>query len=313
MKSIEWTGGRISRAGVYSNMPLDRYHTKDVCESLSISSSGLRKIFHESPAHYWCTSPHNDDRIEEEPQRHFILGRAMHHLIMGEPYFAKIFRVAPPEVRRVDGTLVPWSLRTNEAKAWMDAERRRGIEVIYPGEVKLIEGMALSLKEHPMVQAGAFDGYVERSIFWKDRETGVWLKVRPDVIPTDSGDCVDLKTTTSVQWDNLQRTIAECGYAQQFALMREGFAALNMPFASATLVFVEKTPPYCTRVVSLRSQELDRGMKENRAALRTFLRCMDSGEWPGPGGVRSDAEEIRLPDWANKQSDAKLRIFGDEA
>lgn len=311
MKSIEWTGGPITKPGVYSNMPLDRYHTKSVCDSLSISSSGLRKIFHESPAHYWCTSPHNRLHAPEEPPRHFVIGRAMHHLVMGEPYFAKIFRVAPPEVRRVDNTLVAWSLRTNEAKAWVDARRREGIITIYPNEVEQIEGMANSLKEHPMVIAGAFDGYVERSIFWKDKETGIWLKVRPDVIPTDSGDCVDLKTTTSVQWNDLQRTIAECGYVQQFALMREGFAALKMPFASATLVFVEKNPPYCTRVVSLRPQELDRGMRENRAALRTFLRCMESGEWPGPGGVRQDAEEIPLPDWATKQSDARLKVFGE--
>lgn len=313
MRSIEWTRGTITEPGVYSNMPLDRYHSRDVCDGMSVSSSALRKIALESPAHYWCRSPYNPDRIEEEPQRHFVLGRAIHHLIMGEAYFAKIFCVAPPEVRRVDGTLVAWSLRTNEARAWMDTERRRGIEVIFPKEVEQIDGMAQALKAHPMVQAGALDGYVERSIFWKDKETDLWLKVRPDVIPTDSGDCVDLKTTTSVQWVDLQRTIAEFGYAQQFALMREGFAALKLPFASATLVFVEKNPPYCARVVSLRSQDLDQGQQDNRAALRAFHRCMQSGEWPGPGGVRRDAEEIRLPDWAVKQSEARQKAFGEEA
>ena len=168
LKSIEWIGGPITKPGVYSNMPLDRYHSRDVCDGVLVSSSALRKIALESPAHYWCQSPFNPDRIEDEPQRHFVLGRAMHHFILGEAHFAKIFRVAPPEVRKVDGTLVSWSLRTNEAKAWMDTERRRGIEVILPGEVKHIEGMAHALQAHPMVDAGAFDGYVERSIFWKD-------------------------------------------------------------------------------------------------------------------------------------------------
>lgn len=313
LKSVEWKEGPITKPGVYSNMPLNKYHSPDVCDGVSVSSSALRKIALESPAHYWCRSPYNPNRVEEEPQRHFVLGRATHHLILGEAYFAKIFRVAPPEVRRTDGTLVAWSLRTNEAKNWMAAEKRRGIEVIFPNEVEQIRGMAESLRLHPMVEAGAFDGYVERSIFWKDKETGLWIKVRPDVIPTHSGDCVDLKTTTSVQWTPLQRTVAEFGYVQQFALMREGFAALGMPFASATLVFVEKNPPYCARVVSLRSQDLDRGQQDNRAALRSFHRCMDSGEWPGPGGVRRDAEEIRMPEWAVKQADARQKAFGEEA
>ena len=77
--------------------------------------------------------------------------------------------------------LVPWSLRTNYAKAWMDARRVEGKEVIFPKEVEQIEGMARALGEHPMIKAGAFDGYIERSGFWRDKETGVWIKVRPDV------------------------------------------------------------------------------------------------------------------------------------
>ena len=93
------------------------------------------------------------------------------------------------------GVLQPWSLRTNYAKEWMDARRHEGKEVIFPKEVEQISGMAHALGTHPMVKAGAFDGYVERSGFWRDKETGVWLKVRPDVIPSDIGDFVDLKTT----------------------------------------------------------------------------------------------------------------------
>ena len=53
------------------------------------------------------------------------------------------------------------------------------------------------------------------------------------MIPSDSGDFVDFKTTTSVQWNDLQRTIAEIGYVKQFALMREVFRNLGFPVASA--------------------------------------------------------------------------------
>jgi hypothetical protein len=307
----KWTGGSIGTAGLYENMTLDHYHGRDVCDGISVSSSGLRTIFNESPAHYWSRSVLNPKCIVEEPSREMIIGRAMHHLMAGEPDFSAVFRVAPPEAPDQKGVLQPWSLRTNWAREWMAARAQEGKIVIFPKEVEQIEGMARSLAAHPLVKAGAFDGYIERSGFWRD-ETGVWLKIRPDVIPSASGDCVDLKTTTSVQWNDLQRTVAEFGYVQQAALMREGLRNLGFPFASATLIFVERKPPHCVRIVSLRSADLDQGQRMNRAALRTFVRCYKSGQWPGPGGVRRDAEEIWTPDWHKEQVEARLAAFKEE-
>jgi hypothetical protein len=308
----KWIGGSVGVAGLYENMTLDHYHGRDVCDGVSISSSGLRTIFNESPAHYWVSSPYNRERIEREPSREMTIGRAAHHLMFGEPHFAMTFRTAPTEVPDQRGVLTPWSLRTNYAKEWMDARRREGKITIFPKEVEQIKGMALALGAHPMVKMGLFDGFIERSGFWRDKETGVWLKIRPDVIPSASGDCVDLKTTASVKWSDLQRIVAEFGYVQQAALMREGLRNLGFPFSSATLVFVERNPPHCVRIVSLRAADLDQGQRMNRAALRTFVRCYKSGQWPGPGGVRRDAEEIWTPDWHKEQVEARLAAFKEE-
>jgi hypothetical protein len=312
LKFTKWTGGSIGRQGLYSDLTLEQYHSRDVCDGVSISSSGLRTIFNESPAHYWAGSVYNRDRIEDESSREMIMGRAMHHLMLGEPYFAEVFRRAPDEVPDSKNVLTPWSMRTNYAKQWVDARRREGKIVIFPKEVDQIEGMARALGAHPMVRAGAFDGHIERSGFWRDKETGVWIKVRPDVIPTASGDFVDLKTTASVQWTALQRVIAECGYVMQFALMREVFRNLGFPIASATLIFVERKPPHCVRIVSLRAEDLDRGERQSRHALRAFSRCFRSKHWPGPGGERHDAEEIFMPDWHREQIEARLSSFRED-
>lgn len=312
LRFTKWRSGSVGVPGVYEDMPIDRYHSRDVCDGVSISSSGLRRIFSDSPAHYWATSVYNEQRVDDEPSREMVIGRAMHHLMLGESYFAQIFRAAPREVPDAKGVLVEWSLRTNYAKEWMDNCKRSGRTAIFPKEIEQIQGMALALGQHPMVKAGAFDGYPERSAFWRDKETGVWLKVRPDVIPNHSGDFVDLKTTGSVQWNDLQRVIAECGYIQQFALMREGFRHLGLPVASATLIFVERKPPHCVRIVSLKGQDLDRGERMNRHALRAFARCYKSRQWPGPGGVRRDAEEIWSPDWHKDQVEARLASFRED-
>jgi PDDEXK-like domain of unknown function (DUF3799) len=319
LKFTKWSGGSIGVPGLYEDMKLETYHGRDVCDGISISSSGLRTIFNESPAHYWATSVYNRERIEEELSREMIIGRAMHHLMFGEPDFARLFRRAPAEVPDAKGVLVPWSRRTNYAKEWCDARKREGVIVIDPKEVEQIEGMARVLGQHEMVQAGAFDGYIERSGFWRDEETGVWLRIRPDVIPSDSGDFVDFKTTASVQWVSLQRVIADMGYIQQFALMREVFRKLKFPVASATLVFVERKPPHCVRVVSLRPEDLDDGEQQNRRALRTFVRCWqqwsksrDARAWPGPGGDRRMAEEMFMADEYRKRVKARLATFAEE-
>jgi hypothetical protein len=42
--------------GIVSGMPMAVYHSSAACIDPSISSTGLRKITAQSPAHYWATS-----------------------------------------------------------------------------------------------------------------------------------------------------------------------------------------------------------------------------------------------------------------
>src|SRR5262245_48977134 len=137
-----WNGEVITEPGIYSNMPLDHYHRADVCAGISISSSGLRKIMLESPAHFWCRAPQNPNRIRgEELPRAFAVGRAMHHLALGEQYFSAIFRRAPTEVYTANGEPRPWSLTTKMAKEWKAATEQQGFIVIFPAEAEQLRGM----------------------------------------------------------------------------------------------------------------------------------------------------------------------------
>ncbi len=171
----------------------------------------------------------------------------------------------------------------------------------------MIRGMARSLAGHPLIDAGILNGGIERTLAWKCKETGIWLKARPDATPNESGDFADLKTTTSVQSADLARTIAEYGYHQQAALISAAWVALTgHDIQSFSFVFVEKTPPYCTRIVTLRDEDLARGERQNLIATKIFAKCMETGEWPGPGGA--DAEYLGLPEWKQKQIDHQLEL-----
>ena len=322
-QQTRWTGGSVGTPGIYSNLPLETYHRAEICDGVSVSSSGLRTIFGKSPAHFWCRSPLNPDRVEEDDglSRHFIVGCAMHHLAMGEADFGRVFCETPSHVRRADGAVVKWSRRTNEAKRWLDERRQEGRVPLEPDELEQIKGMADALKDCPfVVENQILDGWPERSAFAKDKETGFWLKARPDVIPNYSGDFVDLKTCASVLWPDLLRAVAEHGYHMQFALMREVFRKLDMPFRSATLLFVEKDPPHCIRVVNVRTEDLDRGERQNRSVLRVLARCWErwskTGDarrsWPGPAGEGGDAETMALPEWYRDQSDKRMAAFAQD-
>lgn len=289
----------IREPGIYRGVSMERYHAADLCDGPSISSSGLRKLFSESPAHYWATSPLNPDRVETDESPALVLGRAAHHLLLGEDDFSTLF-IARPD--RWD------SWRTNDAKAWKAQQEADGRTVLLPSELGVIRGMARALAAHPLVRAGILNGEIERSLVWKDQHTGIWLKARPDAIPNDSGDFADLKTCASVQTEALERTIVEHGYHQQGALIAEGAGILlKKPISSFSLVFVEKTPPFCVRIVTLKDDDLARGGRQNRAALNTFATCLRQGEWPGPG--TNDAEYLGIPSWHQKKIDDALSLM----
>jgi hypothetical protein len=293
-------GQKIAESGVWA-LSMAQYHS-DICDGPSVSNSGLKTIWDESPAHYWCRSYLNPARIEETEERpHFSLGRAAHHLLfLGRKGFDEEFVTRPEQ----------WSdWRSKDAKLWREAALADGKTVITDSELELIAGMARSLAAHPLVKAGVLDGYVERSLVWKD-QTGVWLKSRPDCIPNDSGDGADLKTTTSVRTDDLRRSIAAFNYPMQGALTAMAFEnVLKRQLQTFSLVFVETKPPHCVRVVTIKPDDIERGLKQVRAAVNTFAECWASGRWPGPGGEQQDAEFLDVPEWARKSIDDRITLY----
>jgi hypothetical protein len=306
--STPWCPGMvISEPGIYSRVPMHHYHSARLCDGPSISSSGLRKLINESCAHYWCSSPYNPDRIIEEESEAMILGRAAHHLLLGEAEFVTEYAVRPESIGGK-----PWQGNRTECRAWLSEQKANGRTPLKPDHIDAVRGMARSLAAHPLIKAGLLNGAIEQTMVSRCRETGYWQKVRPDAVPNDSGDFADLKTCASVQTHALRSAIAERGYVQQGALTCKIWHDLTGSADSTfTLVFVEKTPPYCVRVVTLLDQDLARGEQLNDMAMRLFAHGMTTGEWPGPGGA--DAEYTSLPEWAQKQIDYQLEQSEKEA
>ncbi len=297
-------GEKITVPGAYRDVPIATYHSGHLCDGPSISSSGLRTIFAESPAHYWVNSPLNPRRADQKEKDHFSLGRAAHHLLLGEADFAKHFVVRPEK----------WdSWRTNDAKTWREFQVGKGMTVLEPKHLELIEGMRDGLAENPLVRSGILNGHVEVTLATKDEETGIWLLARPDVIPADSGLFSDLKTAVSVDSDALWKSVSEYRYDMQGALVRRcAREAAGVEMEAFALVWAEKAPPFCTEVTELTLGEIEAAEDDNQVALRTFARCMETGRWPGPGGTQNDAVPVGLTDWARKRAERRRAFLQQE-
>lgn len=299
----QWDGKTITEPGCYVGVPMSDYHGQ-CCDGPSVSSSGLRTIWSESAAHFFARSSLNPKRKPEADSPAFAVGRLAHKLLLeGREGLADEFAIRPD----------CWdSWRTKDSQVWRDEQTLAGRTVITEADLETVTGMAEALGRHPLVKAGILDGKVERSLIWKDEETGIWIKSRPDVIPNASGVVADLKTTVSVTDDALAKSLASYGYNVQAAVVGMALeAVLGRQMEAFALVWVEKANPWCVRVTQLTPDDIERGRRQVRAALRTMARCLDTGVWPGPGGA--DASYLSLPTYAANRIDTELELQAAEA
>lgn len=308
MKVTRWNGEPIKEPGIYSGVPMASYHSAEICAGPSISSSGLRRIFTDCPMTYWIESDLNPKRLEPDEKEHFVVGRAAHHLVLGEEHFRRYY-VDRPE--KLNGTA--WQGNRLDCKEWLNHCRDQGLTVLTPGQIETIRGMAGLLPwqegledsglKNSALAADALGGLVEHTIIAQDRETGVYLKARPDAIPLDSTQFADFKTTQSVHWKALTRTLDDLRYDMQAVLASMCLEqAIGKPFDAFAFIFAMKKPPHAIEIAELTGDDLADAKLDVEAAIRTFARCIDTGRWPGPGGGRGDARYISRSKWSRDEA-----------
>lgn len=138
---------------------------------------------------------------------------------------------------------------------------------------------ASRLLNHPARQS-------EVSYFGLDEETGLEVRVRPDIeirLPYE-GICADLKTVSlgyvrqDKLKDRLHREIIDRDYHLSAAMYCD-IAGLD----KFTWIFVNKDPGYhWVVVVDASPMLLELGRKEYRRALRQIEEAMETGYWPAP-------------------------------
>lgn len=267
-------GEKISAPGVY-DIPMGWYHS-DCCVGPSVSSTGLRKIYQYSPKHYWDTSYLNPNREEEDHTKEesmaLRVGRAAHTLMLEPHLFQALYKTRP-------GAFADW--RTKAAKDWRADQQMAGVTVLEPKEMQQVHGVAKALRDHELFKLGILEGDIERAIIWQDEKTGIWIKVRPDVIPRGSNILADLKCTNDCRAHKVDRKIYEMGYDMQLALAGVGMEkVLRRVVEEYVLVMAEYDRPFGIRIAVIPHTEIERALSLLRFSLNRMAECLASGDWP---------------------------------
>lgn len=269
--------------GIYSNIPSDLYHA----DKASLSSSGARTLVNLTPAEYIAQ---RDEPPNPKPQYDF--GHAAHLMVLGEG------------ARLVCVDAADW--RTNAAKEAREKAWEHGKAPLLKTQIDVAQRMAGKVFEHRIAAKLLEIGAAELSGYWHDADTGMRLRFRPDWIPeTGSGRpiIVDYKTAASANPKRFAKSCADYGYHQQAAWYIDGLAeTTSVEDAAFILICQMKDPPFLVSVVQLEAEDIERGRRQNRAAIELYAKCSEANHWPGYDNLYT----IALPGWARAQIDRDL-------
>jgi len=258
--------------GIFAGIPAANYH--GMTDAVSNSMLGR---FDKCPAAV---------KVPTDDTGWGTIGRATHcYILEGLEAFEAQFVVAPECDKRTKAG--------KELYASISAASP-GKEVTDAKTFEIIKGMASSVGSHPAAQKLLSEGKPEQSVFWKDADTGLWCKARPDWM---SGDVVvDLKTTNDASHRSFARSCVSYGYARQAAFYCDGLHAVTGEMPSHFyFIVVEKVEPYRVECYELSPEFLSWGRKEYDRLLEAYSWCIYDDSCPPYQS--QDVQEIPLPSY----------------
>ena len=279
-------GEIITEPGIYE-MPL-AWHHSDCCDGPSVTSTGLRKLDLETPQHFYDTWSGNPDRDRTADEKlleadYFRIGRAAHLKMLEPQLFERNIAVRP--------TL--WdSWRTKDAQNWLAEMKAMHMTVLTPAEEERVMGVVRALHAHPAHSDGILGGLVEATMVWRDKRTGIWIKSRPDSIPTQSA-ITDLKVMDDVSPRSVDSSIRKLGYDMQLALAGITYFALTgVTIDALFLLAVESHRPHAIHVATLSTSAVYWARVRIRRALDRMAKCIADNYWPA---YEADGQEAGTP------------------
>ena len=204
-----------------------------------------------------------------------------------------------PQEMKSRYTVSPFdSFRTNEAKAWREAQENGGIEVVTQDQIDSANAQVMAIMAHPFA-AKLMNGSRRQVAFRHETKYGFDSKGLIDIVPTDDETLVDLKTCQPSALESrrsLQRHIFDWGYHIQAGAYVEGYSiASGSERTRFKFIFVTSTAPFRVAVIELPMAAIQFGAYQYRAGVARFAECIENDRWPS---IWDGEVSLDLPEYA---------------
>jgi PDDEXK-like domain of unknown function (DUF3799) len=282
--------------GVYRGMPSEAYH------ALPHASNHRLGGLAQSPAHcrYRILNP-------EDPTPAMVMGTAAHDLILEEVSRVVVSGQCSAVLGQGKGRCKNNGKHLKYGEWYCGVKGHwlldgpgdeRGKSVLTRGEHNVVCSMAEEVDEHRTASKllGARTD-TELVCIWKDKASGVLVKLRADGVIAPESCCLDLKTIADdASPKAFRREIMRRGYHRQAALYLDGLTACGIDCTTFAFIVVEKAPPYgvATYELNYEDEVLASAREENAKLLEVWASCEESGKWPCYSPY---LERIAVPGW----------------
>ena len=278
-KLIAEAAKQYEKPGIYDNVPFEVYLAIN-----AISRSYLCKMLN-VPA---------KAKVADVDTQAMLDGRALHkYNLEGEEAFNETYAIGP-EV----------NLATTIGKqAWTKFEMENSDKkCLRPKDINYekLKGIRNAIITHPAAWDLLKDGSAEKTIIWRDEETGFLCKARPDKHPSKTDFViVDYKSTEDASQEGFDRSVRKFFYFIQDGMYSEGMEILTGKKFLFAFVVVEKKPPYRTEVYTLDEDIRRVGRSEFHRLLRVERQCRKQKFWPHY--KHAGAVELPATKWFKQQ------------
>jgi hypothetical protein len=259
----------------------------DPCRRPSLSSSIASLLLSRSPAHAFAAHPRLGGH-RSDPTAAMINGTLIDSLLCGGD--ADIIESPYDEYR------------TNEAKAWRDAQESQGKMPVKRKEMERAKKAAAYIEENMLAQGIELKGEHQPSLIWE--ADGVLCRGRLDHWIADTATIIDLKTSENGSPLGLASKFGAFGYDVQWAAYTQAVETLRPDLAGRVnfvFVFVETEPPYSVTLARPAGTMRAYGKSRWDRAVRLWGECLAANKWPAYAPT-----EVEASPWMMAEMEAAI-------
>ncbi len=264
----------------------EKYHS-----DFTKANSSTLKLFYTSAAavysHYLIQAPIDNEEPDDDLSEpvHFRLGRALHAASLETKRFMEHV-IQVPDFKGEGSRAAK--------KKWIGSQKPGAI-ILKAKEYIQVEGMVNSILACPDAVLALRSGIPEYSGYYRDPETGIACRIKPDLWNEELGILLDVKTCRDSSPDAFSKQIKKHMYHLSMSMYADGIAQITGKRPNqCILLAVESKPPYECAVYICIDRMLQEGHEAYQFAMQKLRICLETGHWPAR---QSGMAYIDLPEW----------------